>query len=512
MTLLTSLCAVALASSMLPQAEPADRAAPTTGTSVTIYSSADVRGFDPQQFIAQQRAGFEPNSVWGVPGFGVVRETREVSLKKGLNALSFTDVAAFIDPTTVGFVDLTHPTTSVIEQRFEFDLVSPSKLYERYVGREVRIVPQAKPETAITGVLLAANQGQFVIDTVDGLAVVPADGVRVELLGDLPGGLLTKPTLLWTLNAEAEGKRTIRTTYQTAGLTWRADYNLVLNATDSAASLMPWVTLLNVSGAAFENTQLRLVAGDVQRVQAPQPMVRAPSRAMPGVAAEAAAGFEEESLLEYHLYTLPRPASITRNATQQLALFPPVPEVKVQKELIYVGAPNFWGGNWEGARLTDDDVFEGSNRKVGVFVTLKNDEASGLGKPLPKGRVRVYKAAGDGTLEFVGEDVIDHTPKNESIRLKLGDSFDVTGKRTRTNFRSNQKGKEMVESFRIELKNAKREPQKVEIRETLYRWSNWDITEKSQDFRKLNARAIAFDVEVPAEGSTTVEYTVRYTW
>jgi hypothetical protein len=187
-----------------------------------------------------------------------------------------------------------------------------------------------------------------------------------------------------------------------------------------------------------------------------------------------------------------------------------VPEVAVTKQLIYVGAPNYYG--WEGGRLTDEDVGEGSNRKVGVFVSLKNDEASGLGKPLPKGRVRVYKAAGDGTLEFVGEDVIDHTPKNETIRLKLGDSFDVTGKRTRTNFRSNQKGKEMVESFRIELKNAKREAQKVEVREALYRWSNWDITEKSQDFRKLNARAIAFDVEVPAEGSATVEYTVRYTW
>jgi hypothetical protein len=507
MSSLAVLCALCTAQPLVAQSSTP---APAVGTSVTIYSSADVRGFDPQQFIAQQRAGVDPNMIWGVPGFGVVRETREVSLKKGLNSLSFTDVAAFIDPTTVGFVDLTHAGTSVIEQRFEFDLVSPSKLYERYVGREVRLVPQARPETAITGVLLASNQGQFVVDTADGLAVVPAEGIRAELLGELPGGLLTKPTLLWTLNAETEGKRTIRTTYQTAGLTWRADYNLVLNATDNAASLTPWVTLLNVSGAAFENTQLRLVAGDVQRVQAPQPMLRAPSRATGGVAAEAAAGFEEESLLEYHLYTLPRPASITQNATQQLALFPPVPEVAVTKQLIYVGAPNYYG--WEGGRLTDEDVGEGSNRKVGVFVSLKNDEASGLGKPLPKGRVRVYKAAGDGTLEFVGEDVIDHTPKNETIRLKLGDSFDVTGKRTRTNFRSNQKGKEMVESFRIELKNAKREAQKVEVREALYRWSNWDITEKSQDFRKLNARAIAFDVEVPAEGSATVEYTVRYTW
>lgn len=500
-----------LAATLLAASTLASSQSPATGSSVTIYSTADVRSFDPQQFIAQQRMGVDPGLAWSVPGFGVVRETREVTLKKGMNALSFTDVAAFIDPTTVGFTDLTHPGTSVVEQNFEFDLVSPSKLYEKYIGREVRLLAQDTPSVAVSGVLLSATQGQFVIESPEGISVVPADGTRVELLGSLPGGLQTRPTLVWKLNAEVDGKHTIRTTYQTAGLTWRADYNLVLNANDSEANLTPWVTLMNVSGASFEDAQLRLVAGDVQRVQPahrPMPMVRGTTGA---VAAEAAdAGFAEESLLEYHLYTLPRPATISRNATQQLALFPAVPDVAVTKELIYSGAAGYWG--YDGGRLMDEEFDAGSSRKVGVFVSLKNDEASGLGMPLPKGRVRVYKAASDGTLEFVGEDVIDHTPKNETIRLKLGDSFDVTGKRTRMNFRSNAKQKEMTESFVIELKNGKKEAQKVEVREPLYRWSNWEITAKSQDFRKLTARGIAFDVEVPAEGTAKVEYTVRYTW
>jgi hypothetical protein len=482
-----------------------------TGASITVYSSADPRGFDPQQFVARQRSGSDPNFAWEVPGFGVVRETRTVTLKKGLNALSFDDVAAFIDPTTVGFSDLTHPTTVVMGQNFEFDLVSPSKLYERYLGREIRLVSHERPDQTVSGVLLSATQGQFVIDSATGITVVPEANTRVELLGTLPGGLLTRPTLVWQVNADTDGDHSIRTTYQTAGMTWRADYNLVLDARDAKAAITPWVTLLNVSGASFKNAQLKLVAGDVQKIapQRPQPRF---GRATGGIAAAPAeAAFEEEQLFEYHLYTLQRPADVNRNSSQQIALFPPVADVDVTKRLIYVGAPQFWGHQASNVMM-DELSPGGGNRKVGVFVELKNDEASGLGKPLPKGRVRVYKAASDGTLEFVGEDVIDHTPKNETIRLKLGDAFDVTGERVQTSFKSNARGKEIIEQFRITLKNAKPEAQTVEVREYLYRWSNWTVTEKNHDFRKLDARSIAFDVTVPPEGSSTVEYTVRYTW
>ncbi|MBL9121834.1 MAG: DUF4139 domain-containing protein [Phycisphaerae bacterium] len=483
---------------------------PPAGVSITVYSSADPRGFDPQQFVAQQREGRDPTFAWQVPGFGVVRETRTVKLKKGTNALSFDDVAAFIDPTTVGFADLTDPKTSVLGQNFEFDLVSPSKLYERYLGREVRLVSHERPDQTVSGILLSANQGQFVLNAANGITVVPEAGTRVELLGELPGGLLTRPTLVWQVNAETEGEHTIRTTYQTAGMTWRADYNLVLDQTDTKAAITPWVTLLNVSGASYQNAQLRLVAGDVQKIVSPRPdrMMR---RGAGVAAAPAEASFEEEQLLEYHLYTLTRPANVLRNSSQQLALFLPVSDVKVKKRLVYVGAPQYWG-HQSSTAWTDELNNGNSNRKVGVFLELTNDEASGLGKPLPKGRVRVYKSASDGTLEFVGEDLIDHTPKNQAVSLKLGDAFDVTGERVQTAFRANNRGREVVESFTITLKNAKPAPQAVEVREYMYRWTNWAVTEKTHEFRKLDARSIAFDVTVPPEGSTTIGFTVKYSW
>lgn len=479
--------------------------------SVTIYST-DSRGFDPQQFAAQQRMGYDPNFAWQVPGFGVIRETRTITMKEGLQQLPFTDVAAFIDPTTVGFVDLTDPNTQVLEQNFQFDLVSPSKLLERYLDQTIDVlIEQGNTVSTITGRLLSANQGQLVIDTADkGLMILPASEARVSL-GAMPQGFLTKPTLVWKLDAKTAGEHQVRTTYQTAGMTWRADYNLLLSADDTTADLTPWVTLLNVSGAGFENAQLKLIAGDVQRVPSNQTMLGRPKSMMARGQVAEAAGFEEAQLFEYHLYTLPRPTDVAANSSMQLALFPPVTGVPVQKSLVYIGAPQFMG--WGGVRVTDADLGNEWNKKVSVFLVLRNDEASKLGMPLPKGRVRVYKQdAKDGSLEFVGEDMIDHTPKNESLRLKLGEAFDVTGERVATDFSMDSNRRTMSESFRITLRNAKSIPQAVQIREPLFRWTNWEITAKSMDFTKLDARTIGFDVTVPPEGSTTVEYTVRYTW
>lgn len=493
------LSALVLAGSVFAMSE-------TPNVSVTIYSAADPRGFDPQQFAAQQRMGADPSFAWQVPGFGVVREIRTISLQPGRNDVPFADVAAFIDPTTVSFADLTDPSTVVLEQNFQFDLVSPSKLYERYLGEAVTLVP-AQGES-ISGTLLAANQGQFVVQTPQGLRVVPQAETQVAL-GALPGGLITKPTLVWKIDAKQGGEHRIRTSYQTAGMTWRADYNLVLAPDDTLADLTPWVTLMNVSGAGFRDAQLRLVAGDVQRIRPERPMMRA--RGMEMAMAADAGGFVEEQLFEYHLYTLPRPTDILANSSMQLALFPPIAGVPVTRELVYIGVPQFTG--WSGPRLVDQDVGGGMNTKVSVFVKFRNDEASGLGMPLPKGRVRVLKqSSGDGTLEFVGEDVIDHTPRNGELRLKLGNSFDVTGERVQTDFRIDNARREMVESFRITLRNGRRNAEQVQIRESLYRWSNWEIQSETKPHTKLDARTIAWDVEVPPEGSTVVEYRVRYTW
>jgi hypothetical protein len=489
---------------------PEQAAAPARpGVSVTIYSSADPQGFDPQQMIGQQRMGMDPMFAWQVPGFGVVRETRQVALNAGINRLPFTDVAAFIDPTTVGFVDLAHPSTAVLEQNFQFDLVSPSKLYERFLGREITLErADGGSVQQLTGELLSVQQGQFVLNTKDGVVVVPAEGTKA-VLGSLPDGLITKPTLVWTVRSDVAGERLIRTSYQTAGMTWRADYNLVLNGDDTKADITPWVTLMNVSGAAFRDAQLRLVAGDVQKIRpSPRmPMMRG-AMAEAGIAG-AADGFEQESLFEYHLYTLPRTTDVLANSTQQLALFPPVAGVPVTKELVFQATPDPFGGT---EPFIDPNVFFGVRPEVSVFVSFVNDEQSSLGMPFPRGRARVYKAASDGTLEFVGEDLVDHTPRNNTVRLRLGRAFDITGTRTAKDFSIDQRRRTMSETYVVELKNAKNVEQKVEVRESLYRWSNWEITAKSQDFRKLDARRIAFDAVVPAEGSVTIEYTVKYTW
>ena len=237
MLTISLLTAVALASTSAvaapdkSTATPTATPTPTEGVSLTVYSSADPAGFNPQQFIQQQRMSGQDN-VWGVPGYGVVKVVRRVAVPKGLGELAFTDVAAWIDPTTVSFNDLDDAKTTVLEQNFQFDLVSPSKLMERYLGRSVTLaVAMGQSVSNVTGELLSANQGQLVLRTSDGLKIVPMQGAQV-MLGELPGGLLTKPTLVWKLASETGGDHLVRTTYQTAGMTWRADYNIVLDGAD----------------------------------------------------------------------------------------------------------------------------------------------------------------------------------------------------------------------------------------------------------------------------------------
>ncbi len=490
---------------------PAVKAKP--GISLTVYSSADPAGFDAQQFIAQQRQGGNPGAAWQVPGFGVVKEVRAVPIEKGFHVLRFTDVAAFIDPTTVSFVDLTDPATAVVEQNFEFDLVSPEKLLERYTDRVIsidRVIGDR--EERVTGTLLSARNGQLLLQTIEGLQMIPQQNARV-IFSDLPGGLITRPTLVWKLNGESAGEHLVRTTYQTAGLTWKSDYNLVLSDDERSADLAAWVTLLNLSGAAYQNANLKLVAGDVQRI-VPQLLMRgmaAPRSAM----AEAAGseGFEEKSFFEYHLYTLPRATDVLANATQQITLFPTARGVPIDKVLLFEGTSAYAGWGYAGEPYVDRGMGAVSNPKIDVILRLRNDEASRLGRPLPKGKVRVYKQDdADGTLEFVGEDLIDHTARNEKVSIKVGQSFDVVGERTQTDFTIDTGRRVMTESFKVELRNRKTVPQKVLVREHLFRWAGWEITAKNTEFVKKDARTIEFEVDVPADGVRTVEYTVRYIW
>ncbi len=504
MPLVSSLLAAGVLASTLAADPPA-------ATSVTIYSSADPAGFDPQRYVEQQRNGWTPNAAWQVPGFGVVKQMRKFELQAGRNTVSFTDVAAFLDPTTVSFVDMTDSKASVLEQSFQFDLVSPSKLLEKYLDKRIRaLVPMGDDVVVREGVLLSANQGSLVIRTKDGIEMVSAQGASISL-AELPEGFLTRPTLVWDLMASKGGAHDIRTTYQTAGLTWRADYNLVINADDTQADLTAWVTLLNLSGIAYPDAQLKLIAGDVQRVQ-PQPMaVRSMARGgAVEMMADAAPGFEEQSFFEYHLYTLPRRTDIASNSTQQLTLFPSVSGATIEKELVY--QPTGMAG-WGREPWTNQAFVPGGPNKIGVFVSFKNDDANRLGMPLPKGRIRAYKQdPKDGTLEFIGEDLIDHTPRNETVRIKLGDSFDVVGERKIVDFNIDTNRKIMTETVEIEVRNQKDAVQTVVVRENLYRWKTWEIVERNEAFEKTNANTVEWRLKVAPEGKSTVRYTVQYSW
>jgi hypothetical protein len=493
----------------------AQDAAREEGPSLTVYSTADPASFDPQQFIAQQRLGYNPNFAWQVPGFGVVKDIRTVSLKPGRNDLRFTDVAQYIDPTTVSFIDLTSPdATSVLEQNFEFDLVSPQKMYEKYIDRDVTLTVTRDGQTMdITGTVLAVNQGMFIIQTPDGIEFVgQADG-RIKLPPLPMDGLVTKPTLVWKVSAKEGGEHQIRTAYQTNGITWRADYNLILNQADTMADLGAWVSLMNLSGAAYRNAQLKLIAGDVQRVQpASAPYAMRAGRAVNGLAMEES-GFQEKAFFEYHLYTLPRRTDIHDNQTQQITLFPTASDVAVEKVMVYYGLPQesrYW--IFPEPQI-DRSLGTQSNKKIDVYVRFENRKENNLGMPLPRGKVRVYKQDdADGTLEFIGEDLIDHTPKDEKVLVKVGQAFDVVGERTQTDFSADYNGHWIQESIKLQVRNHKTEPVKVIIKENLYRWVNWEIIEKSDDFEKIDARTIHFEVTVPPDGEETVTYTVKYTW
>ena len=506
LTLGAAVLAAPVADTAAQNAKPADK--PREGVSITVYSSADPAGFNPQQFIQQQRMSGQDN-VWGVPGYGVIKVVRKVAVPKGVGELAFTDVAAWIDPTTVSFNDLDDAKTTVLEQNFQFDLVSPSKLMEKFLGREISLaVAMGEGVSNVRGTLLSANQGSVVLQTVEGVKIVPMAGAQLQL-GELPGGLLTKPTLVWKLASETGGEHLVRTTYQTAGMTWRSDYNIVINGSDTRGDITAWVTLMNLSGASYEGAELKLVAGDVHKVQA-QPMIAGRAMRMEAMAMADAAGFQEKEFADFHLYTLPRRTDVLQNSTQQIALFPPVSGFKVKRELVF----DFTGGmGAPGQPILDRDFVIASKAKPSILVSFENKKDNSLGMPLPKGKIRVYKEdPSDGTLEFIGEDLIDHTPRNETVKIRLGEAFDVVGERIRSDFTIDNAARRMTETFRIELRNQKSAAQKVRVIERPYRWTNWEITAKNTEFAKLDSGTIAFEVDVPSEGARTIEYTVRYSW
>lgn len=415
----------------------------------------------------------------------LVKDTRNLEFQRGLFDLSFTDVAAAIDPTSVSFSAVGTPgSVNLLEQNYRYDLVSSEKILEKYIDKSIRVL--TKEGKLHEGTLLSSDGVALTLRMNDGgLVIVNRAEVADLSFPSLPEGLITRPTLVWKLNSDLDGKHASEVRYLTTQIGWNAQYVANVSASETELDLAGWVSIDNHSGATYDDASIKLIAGDVNRVRPPTPRGK---MTMETMAMADAAGFEERAFFEYHMYTLQRPSTIRDNEIKQLSLFEPA-RVKATKIFSYDGARDA--------------------TKVRVSMEFVNSAESGLGIPLPRGTIRVMKADTDGSLEFVGEDQIDHTPKDEKVRAMLGNAFDVVGERVQLNQR--QISERVSESdFQIKLRNHKTTDIVVTVIE--HNWGDWKITQQSHEDTKKDANKAEWQIPVKADGETILTYTVRNSW
>ena len=475
--------------------------------SITIYSSARPGGIPASLYLPSQGAGSGRGGQ--VPGFAVVRHQRSYELARGQQSLRVVDVAAAIDPTTVSFRSLSESDTRVLDQSFEFDLVSMDKLLQRYLGQQVTVeTVRGDSIDSFSGELLGTEGGLMLRD--DDGAVLTVQAYQNIRFPGLPEGLITQPTLVWNLDAPQAGKQNVEIAYHSGGMTWWADYNALLSSKSGKCrlNLSAWVSLVNQSGAAYQQARLKLMAGDVRRLPTRHRGVTLQRVETTSSRVQQDDGFAEKSFNEYHLYTLGRAIDLPQNATRQVELFPTTRNIPCQKNLLVDGSPRYFGGQ----QLSDS--FTGSNDvDVQVHYAFVNDRDSKLHVPLPAGRVRISELnQDDGELEFIGEDSIGHTPRDETIRLHTGNAFDVKAARKQTDFSVDNRARQLTESWEIEIRNRKPQAETVLVNENLFRAANWEITQSSEKYARLNSNRIQFSVEVAAETVSTISYSVRYSW
>ena len=432
----------------------------------------------------------------------LVKDTRRLSLPVGSGELRFMDVASAIIPETVLVKSLLDPAKFMIqEQNYEYDLINRKKLLDKYVGMKVKIVPfdQSQEKKAPVEATLISNNDGEVYD-INGEIFLGHPGVTV--LPGIPENLIAKPTLTWMYANDTSGPQDIEVAYMTNKINWRADYVLSLDDADKAGDLSGWVTLDNRSGATYKNAQLKLVAGKVNRVEAVSTgmeLGRADGMTMNKMSA--APQFKEEAFFEYHLYDLQRRTTIKDNQTKQVSLLE-AKGVPVRKEFVVDDAQDWWF--WQGYNDNAD------KKPVKVMVVFKNDAASHLGMPLPAGIIRLYKKDSSGGAQFIGENRIDHTPKDEEVRIKVGEAFDVVSERKQTNFQ--RLGERVCEtSWEITLRNHKKEAVTVIVIEPVAGFSEWKIVDSSLPFTKVDAGHIRFDVPVAKDGEVVLRYQARIT-
>ncbi|NWG16110.1 MAG: hypothetical protein HXY41_05700 [Chloroflexi bacterium] len=473
-------CAVALLLLAVTAAGAQD--APQPGVSLTIYNQ----------------------------GTALVQDRRTFDLEAGISTLDFTDVAATIDPTSVSFKSLTDPAgTIVLEQNYVYDLVDSAALLLRYLDEQIQVTTE--DGTVYTGQLLSGGRysSEIILRQDDGrVAVVRMDKARDVRFPALPEGLITRPTLRWLLQS-AGGPQQVELTYLAGNINWSADYIVLLANGGGSLDLNGWVTLTNTSGTSYADAQVKLVAGDVNRLPergAETPAFETPAMAMPE--AMPTPQVEQRDIFEYKLYEIQRPVTVANNETKQVEF---VTSANVPATTFYVydaGSP-FYG--YYGP-VTDQYYGQSGITTVQNWLEFSTGEDGGANADLPAGRVRVYQEDADGAAVLIGENMLDHTPKGEKVQLLLGNAFDLVGERTQTGFQFIARNV-IEETYEIKLRNRK-EDQTVEIRvpERLFRWSSWEILNASDAYTQPNAWTIEFRATVEPGQEKVITYTVRYTW
>jgi hypothetical protein len=427
---------------------------------------------------------------------GLVKDLRRIAVPTGRSELRFMDVASQIIPTSVYIKSVADPgSLDVLEQNYEYDLLNPQKLLDKYVGKDVKLYQKnqyTEREEIVAATLLSNNGGPiFKI----GEDITFGHPGRIIFPG-VPENLLSKPTLLWLLENRLTSAQAVEASYLTNNLNWRADYVVTMNEKDDRADLSGWVTIDNKSGATYKDARIKLVAGDVNRVRDELEYKGKTERLAAAMARPAAPQFKEESFFEYHIYTLRRPSTIKDNQTKQIGLVS-AGDVPVKKELLFYGARYYYYSQY-GEAMT--------NQKIGVYVEIQNKKENNLGVPLPKGTVRVYKNDTEGSLQFIGEDSIDHTPKDEKIRIKLGDAFDVIGTRKQTDWK--KIAYDTYETaYEISIRNHKKEDVVVKVVEPIP--GDWTILSSSNEYKKTEAFTAEFSIPVPKDKEMKLTYRVR---
>jgi len=473
-----------------------------------------------KNFAQDQKDGSPQLTIYN-QDFAVVKELRKLDLKAGESEFRMDEVTARLDPSSIILLDLKDPNgLKILEQNYESEPLSQGLLLDKFEGKEINfeiLDADGKSKILKKGKIIRSgyqsqslaygyNYGERVASA--GSPIIEMDGkIRFGLPGTplfegISSDSFLKPTLLWELWAKDGGTHNVELSYITGGMKWEANYNAVFPEKGQELDLIGWITLDNRSGKDFKNASVKLMAGDVHRVQEMRQQYYYPMAKAGREELAAPPSVTEKAFEEFHLYNLNRKTDVRDNEIKQVEF---IRAVRVPSEKIYVYDPaNAWRYSYGAG--------EESEKKVWVMIEFQNIEKDHLGMALPKGKIKVYRKDEDGRNEFIGEDRIDHTPKDEEVRLYIGNAFDIVGEWRQSNYVVNDDKDFADETFEIKLRNHKKETVEIRVIQHLYRWSNWEIKSNSDAFEKVDSATIQFKVKVKPDQEKIVTYTAHYTW